>query len=123
MMRRLLAAGAVIAAMMSISAVARADFATGNTLYDKCVAPEGSAELLYCAVYVSAISDAARGGVSHDGVAGPGVWGFKECSPETATARQLVDIVKRYLVTHPENRHFGASVVVAAALAEAFPCK
>jgi hypothetical protein len=31
--------------------------------------------------------------------------------------------VKRYLVKHPENRHFGASVLVAAALAETFPCK
>jgi hypothetical protein len=42
--------------------------------------------------------------------------------PNTPRGTKL-EIVKRFLDQHPELRHYGASSLVAEALAEAFPCQ
>jgi hypothetical protein len=51
-----------------------------------------------------------------------GAYGSHACVPENST-QQLVDVVKRYLDQHPEQRHYSATSFAAAALAAAFPCK
>jgi hypothetical protein len=45
------------------------------------------------------------------------------CLPANASRRQVVDIVVRYLETHPERRHSSANSLVWTALHDAFPCK
>lgn len=44
------------------------------------------------------------------------------CEPPAATTGQMAAIVSRYLSERPQDRHYGISVVMAMALAEAFPC-
>jgi hypothetical protein len=45
------------------------------------------------------------------------------CVPDGVSAGQLVEVVKKWLREHPENWHYGADSLVAAALQEAFPCR
>jgi Rap1a immunity proteins len=41
----------------------------------------------------------------------------------TATNRQLIDVIRKYLPDHPEERDLSAQWLVGAALAKAFPPK
>jgi Rap1a immunity proteins len=45
------------------------------------------------------------------------------CMPKEAVARQVIDVVKKYLTEHPETRDYTAASEVQVALQEAFPCK
>ena len=47
----------------------------------------------------------------------------KQCLPLNATSGQRIKVVKEYLKEHPERLHTSASVLVQAAINEAFPCK
>jgi hypothetical protein len=44
------------------------------------------------------------------------------CPPAHVSNEQLVDIVIKHLLNHPETREIGASYIVLAALKDAFPC-
>lgn len=44
------------------------------------------------------------------------------CSPDSATPAQAKDIVKAYLVAHPERRHGPAGGLTGWALRKAWPC-
>jgi hypothetical protein len=46
----------------------------------------------------------------------------RQCISRDVTFGQLEEVVRKYLREHPENRHYGANVLVASALTEAFPC-
>jgi hypothetical protein len=48
---------------------------------------------------------------------------FRSCIPEGVNSGQFRAIVKKYLEDHPDKLHFGASTIVNAAMAEAFPCR
>jgi hypothetical protein len=85
---------------------------TGNELDAYC-AP-GSVTQLYCDGYVAAIADAMK----HSPVNRE-----MDCGPPEVTLQQIVDIVRRFLAAHPEDRHFSAESLVADAIAEAFPCR
>lgn len=114
-LHRLLAVGAVIAAIMAVSTETRADFVSGNKLYETCTSSEVSS-LLICDGYTEAIFDAA-------GQPPNGVLGWEHCGRGGVTLRQVEDIVVRFLRTHPEKRDFGAAGLVGQAVAEAFPCQ
>lgn len=45
------------------------------------------------------------------------------CLPSGVTALQATDVFSKFLVTHPEKRHFHSSTLASIALIEAFPCK
>lgn len=47
-------------------------------------------------------------------------WG---CKPEKASYGQVSDIAISYLKNHPKVRHLEASMLIAAAMREAWPCK
>ena len=47
----------------------------------------------------------------------------KQCLPLNVTAGKRVKVVEEYLKEHPERLHTIASVLVQAAINEAFPCK
>ena len=84
----------------------------GNELDEYC-AP-GSVTQLYCDGYVAAIADVMK----HSPVNRE-----MDCGPPEVTLQQIVDIVRRFLAAHPEDRHFSAESLVADAIAEAFPCR
>ena len=111
--RRRLVATATAVALVCLPAAARADV-DGNELWRLCTSKGTRANGL-CYGYVTAIAEVARGS--------DGLYGHHACLPEHTTRRQTVEIVKRYLEQHPEQRHYGASSLVAEALAGAFPCK
>ncbi|NYT36641.1 hypothetical protein ERD78_07140 [Allopusillimonas soli] len=45
------------------------------------------------------------------------------CIPENVTQGQLTDITIKYLKNNPESRNLEASLFVASAISEAFPCQ
>ena len=47
------------------------------------------------------------------------LWG---CKPENATYGQVTDVVTAYLQKRPEVRHLGSTMLIAAAIKEAWPC-
>jgi hypothetical protein len=86
-------------------------FMTGNMLYTACE----NQSRAQCVGYVQAVSDAL--------FYGNAVNGYRACQPHAGyTSEQAVDVVRRWLKDHPEERHLGAVGLTAAALSEAFPC-
>jgi hypothetical protein len=112
-MRRRLVAMATAVALACLPASARAD-TTGNDLWNWCTTTDPWHQGI-CYGFVSAIAEAAR----HP----DGLYGVHVCLPEESTWQQTVDVVKRWLNLHPEERHYAASGNVTKALAAAFPCK
>jgi hypothetical protein len=113
--RRLFGAGAVVVAVMSASAEARADVQTGNDLYAKCGTTSGAGiGVDFCLGYIAAVADVMR----YEAIAGN-----MACIPAGAPVGQLEDIVTRFLAAHPELWHYGAQSLVAAAFSLAFPCR
>jgi hypothetical protein len=94
---------------------------SGNNLYSYCgphTAAKPTDQWLLggtCMGYVTAIMDALSSGNS--------VNGFRACIPANADMNQTVDVVKMFIVEHPEKRHLVAAGLVAEALARAFPCR
>ena len=70
---------------------------------------------MVCAGYVSGIADAVSSSA--------GAWGYTACIPLDVTPLRAMDIVARFLDARPDGRDNVAANVVAAALAEAYPCR
>ena len=114
--RRLFVAGAVVIAVMVISAGTRAQaFLTGNQLYDYCESKNDAAKTGFCLGFVVGTAETI-GEVNT-------VNGSGTCFPLGATAEQTMDVTRRYLEAHPAERHEGATTLVANALLKAFPCR
>jgi uncharacterized membrane protein len=103
---------AVALACLPASAETVTAFYSGNALWNECSADNAFQSGL-CMGFVAGIADAM----------GMGIAASKACFPPGITAGQTDDVVKRFLGQHPERRHEAAVFLVAAALAEAFPCK
>jgi Rap1a immunity proteins len=112
-MMRLLA-GVVMAASIGAHAEAAFSAEDGNSLYAKCIDPGIYFYQGLCVGYIVGISDAMTSGVS--------VHGLSACIPISVTERQVVDITKQFLMSHPETQQLGATRLIAHALADAFPC-
>ncbi|MGU5678101.1 Rap1a/Tai family immunity protein [Aeromonas allosaccharophila] len=95
------------------SAYSSAMFKDGNDIYRICTTPKDDKyfhmDASYCQGYIIGVVDT--------------VDGFFACLPEGVTVGQNVDIVTKYLATHPEIRHMEGSIIVTDALKEFFPCK
>ena len=92
-------------------------FVSGDSLHEFCKAP---ANKLMCGGYIAGVSDAyATPSGAHDGKLAVRSW----CPPQDASLGQQTAVVSKWLDSHPEQWHFSAAVLVAQALAEAFPCK
>jgi hypothetical protein len=48
--------------------------------------------------------------------------GFVNCMPENATAGQINDMVKNYLINTPADRHLTGDVIVNKVLKAVWPC-
>ena len=85
-------------------------FYSGNDLYAKCTAAEGSLERVYCIGIMAGLADAFETGGT-------------TCLPKNASVGQVMDVVVIYLRDHPQSRHFTMASEAARALNSAFPCK
>ena len=106
----------LVATLMTSTAAYSSDGMTGNELLTLCQS-DLAVEHTFCSGYV----DGALGAFVVASVA------YKSprlvCVPEGVTVGQSAKVVERYLEAHPENLHFGARVLVFAALMATWPCK
>lgn len=118
-MRKIIAKRATVTLLaLSLSCLfvtkSAAVFFSGNELWGECKAPSPSN---VCLGFVAGAIDMF---VSvHQSVGDKTV---PLCIPPDVQLEQAVDTVKLWLQEHPEQRHYRAVTVVAAALKEKFPC-
>ena len=120
-MNRVAAKVVIVVAAMSISAVsAAADkaavYMNGNSLYAWCLSASRSQQGL-CDGYILGIADAMEESKT--------IAGFAACIPAQVRTRswaQILNVVKRFLASHPEKRPLSATELIAQAFQEAFPC-
>lgn len=102
---------ALVAVGLLAAGVAQADssinYIDGNNLYGKLTGE--SIDLIFAYGYISGVSDTGQG-VTH-------------CLNANVTVGQLSDMVKQYLITNPEVRHYQADTLVVHVLKSSFPCK
>jgi hypothetical protein len=91
-------------------------FKTGNDLYSSCTKKNDFPS--ECSVYLMAIADTMAYAMAD----GQSVFGLTGCVPAGVTLGQIRDITVQYLYKHSAIRQSIASVLVAAAISEAFPC-
>jgi hypothetical protein len=100
------------AAFLTLSAAftpAHAEFQTGNKLLSGLNEPAGSVPHMVAFGYIIGVTDA------HTSIT--------ICPPDAATQGQVVDIVKRWLVANPAERHHTGDVIVEHILSRTWPCK
>ena len=97
----------LIASVLMIPCMAMAEFKTGNELLSN-MNSDNVVENMVALGYVMGVADATRG--------------TGNCGPETATAGQMRDLVKNYLIANPQFRHYSADVIVMAILGKTWPC-
>ncbi len=100
---------------LAVAKTAAADFKDGEELYQLCIEPKDVQANSFCVGYVAAIADVLGTG---DG----SVSGWRACLPAEATQGKVASIAIQWLEEHPENRTFGASDLIAQALARTYPC-
>jgi hypothetical protein len=83
----------------------------GNDILMVCTTPQSA---IGCVAYLAGVADAMAGGNS--------VGGRRACISKEVVAGQLVDIAVNYLRSHANGRHVMAVRLIAAAMAETFPC-
>lgn len=97
----------LLAILLAAAGVAQAAFLDGNELLRMM---RGSADDRAIAIgYVTGVTDAVKT---------PQI-----CTPDSATAGQVHDVVRKFLVDEPQHRAASADVIVRAALMVAWPCK
>ncbi len=95
----------------------RADRIDGNWLHQVCHDGNDPQAPTACSSYITGLSDASHPAIATNLL---GLTGY--CRPEGVTRGQIMDIVKKYLAGHPEERHLPAVVLYYHAIIEAFPC-
>jgi hypothetical protein len=103
---------------VAVGTPAHAAFETGNQLFEVCQPSADYFSQGACTGFVMAVSDAMEAAQAFNGT----VARWRACVPVGITAGQAKDVTVRYLTRYPERRHLVAATLVAAALAEAFPC-
>ena len=83
----------------------------GNDILILCTAPQATKG---CVAYLAGVVNSMAGGNS--------VGGHRACIPKEVVTGQIVDIAVNYLRSHANERHTMAAHLIAAAMAEAFPC-
>jgi len=95
-------------ALFTLSTAASANYYTGNDLLEHMNKRESANEMLVLG-YVAGVSDFARGDL--------------HCAPLNVTLGQKRDVVHQRLLRDPSTRHRSASLLVALALMEIWPCE
>jgi hypothetical protein len=85
------------------------NFYDGNQLHTLCGA--NGAQSSFCSGYITGVADILQNQNANN-----------ICLPNNATVGQITDVVKKYLVDHPETRQYTAYSEVFLALQTGFPC-
>ena len=108
----------LIGMLLAFEVHAQATYHYGNELNQWCRDFEQRSNPVTgnaCVIYVSAVADV---------MAFDSVDGFRACIPvKSVTNFQVASATAKFLREHPEKLYASANTVVAAALAQAFPCK
>ena len=112
-MRAALVAAVALAALAGDAGEARAEFYSGDLLWDLCTT-RGDESQRACLGFIAAAADALS--AQEDGRR-------QACIPIDIRLGPVRDVVVAYLRAHPEDRYKTAISLAAAALAEAFPCR
>ena len=99
----------LLIALLFVPCIARAEFMTGNDLYERLVSSDVIKNMVALG-YVMGVFDTGQGLV--------------HCAPRTntITGHQINDIAKRYLEANPSNRHVSADLLVSNAFTIVWPC-
>src|SRR5262245_42894290 len=110
-------AAIAMAAFAAITAPAHAKsamvFASGNALYEDCMATN-QFDRGYCLGFVAGVADTADA-VDRASLSLP----IGVCTSDNVKQRQIQDVVLGWLHDHPQDRHYAAAEIVAVALARA----
>lgn len=98
----------IIAATIAAGAAMPTHATTGNELFSS-INNEDVGERLWAIGYIKGVSDVANGQYL--------------CAPDGANAGQAKDIVNKFLLEAPQQRHQNAMLLVLAALSRAWPCE
>ena len=90
-------------------------FQTGNNILSHCTPSPTDFEQGFCDGYIAGVADAMDEKEP--------IFGWRACFPRGVTGGQITDEDVRFLQLHIGDRHKGAAGLVAAALAEIFPCR
>jgi len=92
--------------LLAFCGSAHAEFRDGNKLLSDL---QGDIyDRMHALGYIVGIADMGRG--------------FVNCMPENATAGQINDMVKNYLINTPADRHLTGDVIVNKVLKAVWPC-
>ncbi|WP_425417023.1 Rap1a/Tai family immunity protein [Oricola indica] len=111
-------AGLFLALFVSLTMIANkasASFYDGNELIKYCRADDATAGSWFCMGYIASVIDVVE---SSTGITER----FPVCLPGNVKLGQIVDVVKKYLETHPEIRHQPAAYLTIDALQEVWRC-
>jgi hypothetical protein len=100
-------------------------YVNGNKLLHDC--SSSATDQLYCAGYIAGASDTDMKWRILMAQIANGDRNFSSalsqtCITKDVTLGQVQDVVVKYLVAHPETRHYSAGYLVGLAVQEAFPC-
>jgi len=100
---------------------ARADFTSGNRLWDACQANDkanvnDAVKAIFCTSYILGAAETFQALHEANQVT-------YYCVPSGVENGQVEDVVKLYLRDHPETRQKSAPTLVMLALKEKFPCQ
>jgi hypothetical protein len=91
-------------------------FDTGNTLLESCKESNPSPGGYQCVGVIAGATDMLQ---YWQALRRPR---WRVCMTDAVTEVQARDVVVRFLLVHPERRHYGAAELIGQALADAFPC-
>lgn len=108
-----------VAAILSCLLVreAKADFTSGNQLWDACAADEQKepVKAIFCTTYILGAGETFQVLQVANQVR-------FYCVPPKVENGQVIDVVKLYLRDHPESRQYSSPTLIMLALKEKFPC-
>jgi hypothetical protein len=100
---------------MSLAAPTAASRFDGNSLFALCSKAQGTNwQSGFCTAYMTAIADAMDNGND--------VATYRACIPPQVGGKQIASIGVLYLKQHPDQLHYSAHSLIAAALQKSFPC-
>ncbi len=88
---------------------------TGNAILDRCT-KQSDSDQEYCLAWMRLAFD---NGKSLKAI----VPKLQDCIPLEVDDTQLRDVAIEYLRSHPKDRHLAATILVAQAFSEAWPCQ
>lgn len=97
----------IAAALLAATTTASAQFVSGNSLHKDLSGSLG--DRMFAMGFIAGISDAYDEDVF--------------CLPPRTQLGQIRDVVTKFLIDNPKERHNPAGVLVLVSLMESFPCK